>query len=52
MKSINENIRQQIPMGRIGHGEEIAKADLFLATTDSSYATGIEPTVDGGWAQI
>jgi len=39
-------------MGRIGHGEEIAKADLFLATTDSSHVTGIELTVDGGWAQM
>lgn len=42
MKGINENIREQIPMDLIGHGEEIAKAALFLATTDSSYAIGIE----------
>jgi hypothetical protein len=31
-----KHIRQQIPMRRIRHGEEIANAALFLATTDCS----------------
>jgi len=31
----HENIRKQIPMRHIGHGEEIANAALILATTDS-----------------
>jgi NAD(P)-dependent dehydrogenase (short-subunit alcohol dehydrogenase family) len=42
----------QIPMGRIGRPEEIAAAALFLATSDTSYVTGIEVFVDGGTAQI
>ena len=41
-----------IPMGRIGEPEEIATTALFLASSDSSFVTGIELFVDGGAAQI
>jgi NAD(P)-dependent dehydrogenase (short-subunit alcohol dehydrogenase family) len=49
---INTNIQTQVPAGRIGTGDDIAKAALYLASDESSYVTGIELTVDGGWAQV
>jgi NAD(P)-dependent dehydrogenase (short-subunit alcohol dehydrogenase family) len=41
-----------IPSGRAGTADEIAKAVVFLASDDSSYVNGIELFVDGGLAQI
>lgn len=37
-----------IPMGRLAQAEEIARAALFLASSDSSYVTGSTFLVDGG----
>ena len=42
----------QVPMARFGHASEIAGAALFLASSDSSYITGVELPVDGGIAQV
>jgi NAD(P)-dependent dehydrogenase (short-subunit alcohol dehydrogenase family) len=36
-------------LGRMGEPEEIAKVALFLASDDSSFATGAPFIIDGGW---
>ena len=45
-------IAETIPLGRFGTPDETAKAVVFLASDDSSYITGIELFVDGGFAQV
>jgi NAD(P)-dependent dehydrogenase (short-subunit alcohol dehydrogenase family) len=45
-------ISTTVPLGRFGRPEEIAKAVVFLASDDSSYITGTELFVDGGFAQV
>jgi NAD(P)-dependent dehydrogenase (short-subunit alcohol dehydrogenase family) len=48
MKMISNNI----PLRRFGTPDEVAKAVVFLASDDSSYITGTELFVDGGFAQV
>jgi NAD(P)-dependent dehydrogenase (short-subunit alcohol dehydrogenase family) len=46
--AMRESIRGNIPMGRFGTADEVASAALFLASSDSSFVTGIDLLVDGG----
>ena len=41
-----------VPLGRLGTPNEVANAVVFLASDDSSYITGAELFVDGGFAQV
>jgi NAD(P)-dependent dehydrogenase (short-subunit alcohol dehydrogenase family) len=47
-----KTISNNIPLGRFGTPDEVAKAVVFLASDDSSYVTGAELFVDGGFAQV
>ena len=45
-------ISNAVPLGRFGTPDEIAKVLVFLASDESSYITGAELLVDGGFAQV
>ena len=42
-------MRSRIPLGRFARPEEIAYAVMYLASDESSFVTGSEVVVDGGW---
>ena len=46
------NIVSQVPLKRFGKPEEVAQTALFLASSASSYVTGVELNVDGGLGQV
>jgi len=41
-------VSEQLPLGRFGSPDEVARAVLFLASDDSAFVTGHELSVDGG----
>lgn len=43
---------QQVPLGRFGSADEVAKSVLFLASDDASFISGVELEVDGGLSQV
>jgi len=49
---LKKDASHSTPLDRFGPPDEIAKAVVFIASDDSSYITGIELFVDGGFAQV
>lgn len=47
-----KRLLSMIPMERLADPDEIANAALFLASDESSFVTGTEMFVDGGFAQV
>jgi len=47
-EDIKKKLLSQIPLGRFGKPEEVARAVVFLATSDGDYITGQALSVNGG----
>lgn len=52
LKEMGAGFAQQVPLGRFGAAEEVAKTVLFLVSTDASFVNGVEVEVDGGLSQV
>jgi NAD(P)-dependent dehydrogenase (short-subunit alcohol dehydrogenase family) len=50
--AIVDSMVTRVPLGRMGLPDEVANAALFLASDESSFMTGSEMFVDGGFAQV
>ncbi len=51
-EQLTEVFAGNVPLGRTGHPDDVAKAVAFLASDESSFITGSELFVDGGIAQV
>ena len=52
LAKMKDDLAKNVPLGRLGDADEIAKAVSFLASDEASYIAGVELYVDGGIAQI
>ncbi|WP_074406465.1 MULTISPECIES: SDR family NAD(P)-dependent oxidoreductase [Aquimarina] len=52
VEEMGKGFAQQVPLGRFGTSEEVAKSALFLASEDASFINGVDLEIDGGLSQI
>ena len=51
-EELKEMLIAKHPIGRLGEADDIAKGVLFLASDESSFMTGSELVIDGGYTAI
>ena len=51
-KKFIKNYNSVVPMGRLCKTDEVASSVLFLSSNASSYITGTDFVIDGGWTCI
>jgi len=49
---VEDELNKSVPLGRLGEPNEVARAVLFLASSESSFIAGHELFVDGGAAAV
>jgi NAD(P)-dependent dehydrogenase (short-subunit alcohol dehydrogenase family) len=47
--AVYQRMVSRIPLGRYGESEDVAYGVLYLASDESSFVTGSELVIDGGW---
>lgn len=52
VEALKDNLRNAVPLKRLGRPEEVAAAIAFFASSDSSFILGAELYVDGGIVQL
>lgn len=52
IEEMKKGFTEMVPLKRMGTPKEVAKATLFLASSDSSFVVGEEIQVDGGMANL
>lgn len=52
VQQMAQQLNERVPMHRFGQPEEVVRAALFLASTDSSFVLGHELVIDGGFNEL
>ena len=48
-QAVLQSMEARVPLGRYGESDEVAYGVLYLASDESSFVTGSELVIDGGW---